>query len=192
MQRADTGESLATLWRLATAAAAARRLQENGPACGPTGLSFQQGLFAPSPPADAAADEWEAAAQHFGLEHEDWAELRTDRAAAADLPAGLCKLKGDLLLLELALPDEAVVDEYERPAWLASVRDAATAAELQRAVRGLADSVRTAWLQPWYAGLARLAQSRGPGGPQEPHDDGAGAAPPRRAAAAARRGRGEC
>lgn len=68
------------------------------------------------------------------------------------------------------------MEDYDRPAWLASVRDAATAAEVQRAVRGLAESVRPAWLQPWYAGLARLSQSRGPGGPQEPHDEAAGVA----------------
>ena len=71
------------------------------------------------------------------------------------------------------------MEDYDRPAWLASVRDAATAAEVQRAVRGLAESVRPAWLQPWYAGLARLSQSRGPGGPQEPHDEAAGAQPAR-------------
>jgi len=108
-------------------------------------VTFEQNLYG-SDPND------ENARAFFGID----GDMCSASATSFRITAGLAKLKGDLLLLELGLQASVEEDWHQgRKKWLQCVRDSKTATELDDALESLISSVDEGVLQPWYHGIPR-------------------------------------
>ena len=106
-------------------------------------MDFSQHLYAQS---DSARIQ--ALQDHFGIDPSQYSA----KAAQLRLPNSLCQIKGDLLLIEMAVSEEAINADFmqQRATWIESVRDATTPMQLMAAARKLIENLDPSYLHSWY------------------------------------------
>lgn len=81
---------------------------------------------------------------------------RAEEAGGLRISKPLCKIKGDMLHMYLALDAEAVAG-LERDLWAKVVRDAQSVCDLSAAFVELATHVRPGWVEAWFVALPQSA-----------------------------------
>jgi hypothetical protein len=81
---------------------------------------------------------------------------RAEEAGGLRLSQPLCKIKGDMLHMYLALDAEAVAG-LERDPWAKVVRDAQSVCDLSAAFVEFATRVRPDWVEAWFLALPQSA-----------------------------------